>query len=104
MKLFTSKPVTKKVETTLGPVWIKPLLVKHAKMFDSITSDNGNAAEQHTMLAMLLKELLCDKDGNPFEDLVEMSPDEIKETLTVQDFATIVQAMAPDLGAAAAKN
>ena len=83
---------------------MKPLLVKHAKMFDSITSENGNAAEQHTMLAMLLKELLCDSKGEPFEDLVEMSPDEIKETLTVQDFATIVQAMAPDLGAAAVKN
>ena len=101
MKLFTSKPVNKKIETTLGPVWMKPLLVKHAKMFDTITNENGNAAEQHTMLAMLLKELLCDKDGNPFEDLVEMSPEEIKETLTVQDFATIVQAMAPDMGGSA---
>ena len=104
MKLFTNKPVNKKIETTLGTVWMKPLLVKHAKMFDTITNESGNAAEQHTMLAMLLKELLCDIAGEPFEDLVEMTPEEIKETLTVQDFATIVQAMAPDLGAAAAKN
>ena len=93
--LFNKKPVCKTIHLSIGEVCLKPLMVKHAKMFESITDDNGNAAQQHTMLTMLLKDLVVDKDGNMFEDLTKMSADDIKEHLTMQDFATLIQAMAP---------
>ena len=96
--LFDNKPQGKLVELSIGEVLLQPLMVKHAKMFDAITSDSGNAAEQHTMLAMLLKELLTDLDGNPFADLQRMNSEDIKENLTMQDFASLIQAMAPNVG------
>ena len=102
--LFGNKPSCKVIELSIGDVCLHPLMVKHAKMFESITNDNGNAAEQHTMLAMLLKELVTDTDGNKFEDLNKMSADDIKEHLTMQDFATLIQAMAPTIGAQADPN
>ena len=94
--LFNKKPACKTIHLSIGEVCLKPLMVKHAKMFESITDDNGNAAQQHTMLTMLLKELVVDTDGIEFEDLAKMRPEEVKEHLTMQDFATLIQAMAPN--------
>lgn len=96
--LFENKPQGKLVELSIGEVLLQPLMVKHAKMFECITDDKGNAAEQHTMLAMLLKELVTDLDGNPFADLQRMSSEDIKSNLTMQDFACLIQAMAPNVG------
>ena len=104
MKLFTNKPQCKEVELSIGTVCLKPLLLKHAKMFENITDVEGNAAEQHTMLTILLKELLCDVDGNDFEDLATMSPDEVKENFTLNDFATLIQAMSPNIPEDESKN
>ena len=94
-KLFKELPQPTPVELSIGTVYLKPLLVKHAKLFESITDINGDAGKQHVMLAMLLKELLVDEYGDPFEDLKNMSQDAITENLTFEDFATLLRKMTP---------
>lgn len=76
---------------------MRPLMVSHAHLFEDIQKLEGNPVEQHVKLAMLMKELLCDTDGNPFEDLKDMSAKEIVEKFPMTDFILILRELNPEV-------
>lgn len=95
MKLFTNKPQCTEVELSAGKVCVKPLMLKDLHHLEAATDPELNPIVKMTKMASVIKEVLVDTDGNPFEDLQDMTPDELSASMTVEDFTLIMETLTP---------
>lgn len=70
-------------------VFIKDL---PAKQFEIMFKDADKQLEEENkdFVVKIFKELICDKDGNPFEDLVDVDYDGLTEILSLKTLHDII--------------
>ena len=107
-KLFANKKMElKEVKLSFETVWIKEVSFRHMSMLDKLGDPNIKDIEKAVFFAQIIKDVLVDKDGNEYEDLKDMTPEEMGDMFSIEDFATLINAMLPppkDGDAPAGKN
>lgn len=103
--LFTKKLNNKKVETSVGDFYVKPLPMSMLGWANKLSDLNTAPAEQAVAFAMVLKAVAVDADGNKLDDIEAMSANELAEAFPAEDLLSIVEAIMPaPQGATAAGN
>ena len=94
--LFTKTPQNKHVELSIGTAFLKPLPMKLLPFAQKLGNQDTPTTEQTIAFSMILKEVLVDNAGNRFEDVETMTPEEISDSFSLEDFTTILQAIMPE--------
>lgn len=93
--LFTKTPENQKIELSIGTAFLKPLPMSLLSVASSLGNQDSNSKEQAIAFAMILKQVMVDADGMPFDDLSNMNAEEIAETFTLDDFTNILMVLMP---------
>ena len=94
--LFTKKPQLKHIELSIGDAYLKPLpmtLLSHAS---KLADQDVSAEQQAVSFSMILKAVLVDANGNEFDDLKDLTPDQVATAFSLEDFTAILTAIMPD--------
>lgn len=91
------KPSLTEIKLTISddPLYLKPLPMKLLSFADKISDKDVPKAEQNIAFAMIIKTVLCDKDGNKFSNIDDMSADDLTEIFSLEDFTSIFEVIMP---------
>ena len=92
--LFTNK-ICKSVELSIGDVCLLPITMKHLPAIEKVASQDIGVIERAALFVPILKEVLVDENGKPFDDLQKMTAEEFNDGFPVEDFQTLLMAMMP---------
>ena len=95
-KLFANKKKElKEVELSFETVYLKEISFRHIPALENVDNPSTDAVKKLTLFAGVIKEVLVDKDGNKWEDLQEMTPEEMGDMFSIDDFTKLIEAMLP---------
>ena len=82
----------KAIPLAVEGVYIRDLPMKQFEaMFKD--ADKRLAEEDHTFVTDIFQHLVCDADGNPFEDLVDVNYETLTELLSINTMFAIIHAI-----------
>ena len=77
------------------PVYFKPLKMSMLNWADKLAQKDLPPIEQAVAMAKIIQGVMVDKDGNSFDNIKEMTADEIVELFSVEDFTKIIEIVMP---------
>lgn len=93
--LFQVKPQNTKVELSIGTAYLKPLPMSLLSVASTLGDKDSNSKEQAIAFAMIIKDVMVDEHGNPFDDLDSMGPEDIASAFSLDDFTHILTTLMP---------
>ena len=93
--LFQNKPKNKKVETSVGTFYVKPLPMSMLGWAGKLSNPDINPTEQALAFATILKSVAVDEDGNKFDDIENTPPAELSDMFPAEDLMQFIQVILP---------
>ena len=95
-KLFANKKTElTEVKLSFETVYLKEVSFKHVPALEKASDPATDEINRIVQFAKVIKEILVDKDGNPYEDLKDMTPNEMGDMFSIKDFGKLIEAAMP---------
>ena len=93
--LFNKTPDLKHIKTSVGDFYAKPLPMSMIGWATKLSDAEAKPEAQSLAFSMILKAIAVDAEGNPLEDVHNMSPEELSSAFPLEDLMAIVQVIMP---------
>ena len=93
--LFQNKPENKRVDLSVGTAYLKPLPMSLLPFASKLGGEDVKPKDQEIAFAMILKEVMVDEHDMPFDDLQDMTAEDIGRAFTLDDFTKVIGVLMP---------